>query len=320
MVFEADNPQQETDPQGGGAAVGLALNDKRRELILKRVREIPSLPEVVNKIIQLLGQPHTSAAEISKLISYDPGLTSRVLRMVNSASYGIQRQITSIQHAIMILGFNTVRGLVLSASIFKLFAGGKKSGLFDPMAYWRHSMLTAMLGRLVCKAYALPEGDEAFSAGMLHDIGKLVLHEHFTADYNLVQRLALEHHCLPHGERFLLLERQGVGTNHSDIGAQLAVKWKLPATLTEVIQHHHHPERAVLNANLTYVVALANKLSVFVEQAYDLDTMLEHLPENLKDYFSLNATEDLAFLAPHIEPSLAEVDQLLQQFSKQAES
>jgi putative nucleotidyltransferase with HDIG domain len=318
MVFKEYNPQEETPPTTGGAAIGLALNEKRRELILKRVREIPSLPEVVNKIIQLLGQPHTSAAEISKLISYDPGLTSRVLRMVNSASYGIQMQITAIQHAIMILGFNTVRGLVLSASIFKLFAGGKKSGLFDPTAYWRHSMLTAMLGRVICKAYALPEADEAFSAGMLHDIGKLVLHEHFTADYNLVQRLTAEHHGLPHGEHFLLMERQGVGTNHSEIGAQLAIKWKLPATLTEVIQHHHYPERAVLNVNLTYVVALANKLSVFVEQAYELEAMLEKLPESLKEYFSLNSAEDLAFLTPHLAPCLAEVEQLLQQFPNKA--
>src|SRR5437764_442296 len=116
-VFMADQPA--------------TTNKAKYDIILKRVGDLPALPDVVNKIVELLGKPDSSAAEVAKFISYDPGLTSKVLRMVNSAAYGFQRQISSVQHAIMILGFSTIRGLVLSASIFKLLETNPPRGM-DP--------------------------------------------------------------------------------------------------------------------------------------------------------------------------------------------
>lgn len=295
----------------GGAPL---LNEKRRDLVIKRIRDIPSLPEVVNQILEKLGKQQTPASELARLVSYDPGLSSRVLRMVNSSAYGVQRQITSIQHGIMILGFNTVRSLVLSASVFKLMGQQSvKSSLFDQQQYWRHCILTAMLGRHIAVACRLPETDEAFSAGMLHDIGKLVLHSYFTPEYQQILKAAKAQAIQPHGSKFYWLEKRLLGSTHTEIGGMLATKWKLPASLNEVIQTHHQVEKATLNPGLVNVVALANELAVGLENEQDLEAIYPQLPEFLVEYFELESADELAFLKPYIEQSRDELDELLQQ-------
>ena len=243
------------------------------DTLLNKIRDIPSLPEVVNRIIQLLGKPNTPASEIAQLIAYDPGLTSKVLRMVNSAAYGFQRQISSVQHAIMILGFNTIRGLVLSASIFKLFEKQGNTNALDQREIWEHSIITAMTARVIATHLRLPEADDAFSAGMLHDVGKMVLDVHFNQDYIRVLKAA---QGTFHGETFSELEREILGTTHAEVGSFLANKWKLPISISQVIEYHHTPEKATSCESLVYLIALANELSSVVymsEEAFQLDSI-----------------------------------------------
>ncbi|MEB3246176.1 MAG: HDOD domain-containing protein [Vampirovibrionales bacterium] len=232
-----------------------------QERVLKRVRDIPALPEVVNQIVSLLSRPNTPASEIASLITVDPGLTSRVLRMVNSAAYGIQRQITSVQHAIMLLGFTTVRGLVLSASIFKLFSGTDGQSGFDVRGFWAHSILTALISRNLAEWLKLPEIEDAFSAGLLHDIGKLVLDQHLSAEYANVLMWAKRSDINLYGPGFLDAELGVLGCTHATIGEHVARKWKLPQTLTEAIAFHHDPQHATESPALVYTVALANVLA-----------------------------------------------------------
>ncbi|MEB3206314.1 MAG: HDOD domain-containing protein [Vampirovibrionales bacterium] len=229
-------------------------------LILRRVRDIPALPKIVNQIISLLGQPNTPASEIARLITLDPGLSSRVLRMVNSAAYGIQRQITSIQHAIMLLGFTTVRGLVLSASIFKLFSGTTCSGLYL-QDFWQHCVVSALVARRLGEWLKLADFEEAFSAGLLHDIGKLVLDQYLSRDYANVLLTAKTRQIPPQANHFYDLEFSILNCTHASIGELVAHKWKLPLSLTEAIAFHHAPEKAQQFPALVHVVALANQLA-----------------------------------------------------------
>ncbi len=283
------------------------------EIILKRIRDIPSLPEVVNRIVEIMAKPNTPASEIARLISYDPGLTSKVLRMTNSAAYGFQRQISSVQHGIMILGFNTVRGLVLSASIFKMFEGAAGTSGLDHKKFWEHSMSTAIVSRLVADELRLPGMDDAFSAGMLHDIGKVVLDVYFKKYYELVLQTAQENRRPVHGDSFLQVEQHVLGTDHSEIGAFLANKWKLPMTITEVIQYHHRPHEAEHSASLVYVVALANELvrvhflhqGIF-QQSFFSQGVLEFL--NLED-------EQIMALQSRVKEELESIDELLSSLS-----
>jgi putative nucleotidyltransferase with HDIG domain len=285
------------------------------EVLLKKIRDIPSLPEVVNRIIQLLGKPNTPASQIADLIAYDPGLTSKVLRMVNSAAYGFQRQISSVQHGIMILGFNTVRGLVLSTSIFKMLASRSRSGGLDQKDLWEHSIATAMGAKVTARFLNVVEADDAFSAGMLHDVGKIVLDLYFPADYAPVVKEAKAKNIRPHGRRYLMMEKDILGMNHSEIGASLGGKWKLPVAINQVIEFHHNPDRAKLCQPLVYAVALANELVQYLgmeeDQRGDVSTFCS---PDVVQYFALDG-EMLVQLLAAIEEEFSASGDLLETFA-----
>lgn len=283
------------------------------ELVLKRIRDIPSLPEVVNRILAIIGEPHTPASQIARLVALDPGLTSKVLRMVNSAAYGFQRQISSIQHGIMILGFNTVRGLVLSASIFKLFEGHAHPGGLNHRQFWEHSLGTAVATRLMAEALRLPDADDVFSAAMLHDIGKVVLDVYFREEYQAVLQEARRLQIPMHGERFYRLEATMLGVTHADIGTFLANKWKLPLTISEVIQFHHRPQEAENCGSLVHLVALANEMAVLQYERAGVYDRTAFTPE-LVEYFALDDEQLQAFLAA-LGDDMASADELLNAIS-----
>lgn len=262
------------------------INPGSYEVILKRIRDIPSLPDVVTRILAVISKPTTPASEIARLISYDPGLTSKVLRMVNSAAYGFQRQISSIQHGIMILGFNNVRGLVLSASIFKLFEGHTHPGGLNHNEFWEHSMSTAIASRILAKKLRVPDADDIFSAAMLHDIGKVVLDIYFQQDYQMVLGHASRSSLPMHGQPFYEMEQRLLGITHTSIGSFLATKWKLPVTFTEVIQFHHEPEKAQNCQHLVYLVALANEMAVLYSKN-EGNYQREQFSPNLLEYFDM---------------------------------
>jgi HD-like signal output (HDOD) protein len=272
------------------------LNAESQQLLLRRIRDLPSLPEVVDQIVHLMAQPNTPASDIAKLIAYDPGLTSKVLRMVNSAAYGLQRQITSIQHGIMLLGFNTVRGLVLSASILKLFENESAQTTLNFRAFWTHSVLTGLTAKVITQTLKIPQTDDAFSAGMLHDIGKMVMSLYLKPQYPAVLAHAKTYNMPCHGQGFVQLERDQLGLDHPDVGKLVAQKWKLPVPITEAIGFHHQPDLAYSCSNLVYAVALANALTpAWVDDttgnilAQDRLTLPPNIDPELLNHFELDA-------------------------------
>lgn len=281
------------------------------ESLLRRVGDLPSLPDVVNRILELLVLPNTSAAQLAQLISYDPGLTSKFLRMVNSAAYGFQRQISSVQHALMILGFSTVRGVVLSASIFKMFEARKRQGL-DPTDFWRHSIATAIGARVLATKWNIKYADDAFTAGLLHDIGKMIMDYHFTADYTKVLELAQKAKIPAHGPNFLRVEQHILETDHAEIGYSLALRWKLPATLHDVIRYHHNPGQAEHAPELAYVVALANAFNHITAFNFGVFNA-EFIPEDVRTYFNYDPENPEPFeaLYKEVNEEMDGVDELL---------
>lgn len=271
------------------------FSSRSYEVVLKRIRDIPSLPDVVNKILEVLNHPSVPASEIARLVSCDPGLTSKVLRMVNSAAYGFQRQISSTQHAVMILGFSNVRGLVLSASIFKLFEGLTHPGGLNHNAFWEHSFSTAVAARLLARKLPVPGADDVFSAAMLHDIGKVVLDVYFEKDYEQVLQTAAQQKSLFHGQVFHQIESRILGVSHTDIGTYLANKWKLPVAINEVIQYHHQPDRAEHCQPLVYLVALANEMAVLHQEKFGL-YQANHFSAEILDYFNLEESQLMEYM------------------------
>lgn len=259
--------------------------------------------------------PNVPASRISELISYDPGLGSRVLRMVNSAAFGFQRHISSIQHGIMILGFNAVRGIVLSASVLKLFEGKSHPNGLNHEAFWWHSTATAVGAKFLADKLALPM-DDAFTAGMLHDMGKLVLDVHFTDFYQpvLAEGYNQNHRC--HGLAFLIREHDYLKTTHAEVGAELAAQWKLPSNIADVMRYHHTPSVAVPSHQpLVAVVAIANGLAAYLAldtaARIGIENPLADVPDDVWSILKLDPERLLPWI-PELEETLADVGQVFQ--------
>jgi putative nucleotidyltransferase with HDIG domain len=233
--------------------------------------------------------------------------------MVNSAAYGFQRQISSIQHGIMILGFNTVRGLVLSASIFKMFEGQAHQHGLNHRQFWEHSLGTAVAARLMAQTLRVPESDDVFSAAMLHDVGKVILDVYFTQNYQQVFHEARVKGIASHGSPFYNLEEELMGVTHASIGTYLATKWKLPVTITEVIQFHHTPRLAENCQPLVYLVALANEMAVLQYEKMGIYSR-EHFTEEFLEYFNLS-DDDLMHLLELLQQDMSSAHDLLHSIS-----
>jgi len=269
----------------------------KAERIRIRVRDIPSLPEIVTKVMQLVQDPRSSASQLSRIISHDPGLTTRVLRLVNSAYYGFPRQISSIQQAVTILGFTTMRGLVLSSSIFKIFS--PKNDLIKTLDYkkfWKHSLISAISSKKINNYLQFNEEDDIFSAAILHDIGKIILDQYDHENYILALREAPNPLC---SHEVLVAEEKHCEISHQNIGYVVAEGWNLPESLSEVIRYHHDPMSSLENRKLTSIVYLGN---IFSHIVLDLNIFDINLFDNgALNYLGLNEDDLLAINAEIIE-------------------
>ncbi len=204
---------------------------------LETVSTIPTLSIVIDKIARLLQNPQTSAEEVGKAITTDQALAAKVLRLVNSAFYGFPGKITTITHAVVILGFTTVKNIVLTASIFDAFAK-KKSAVseFNIEHFWMHSIGCGAASQAIAKHIGFKDKEECFIVGLIHDIGKIIVCYYFPEEFEAVFRHAKDRDGL-----FIDSEREVLGITHDEIGAIITRRWNLPANLHMVVQNHHCP-------------------------------------------------------------------------------
>src|SRR5262245_26755556 len=222
-----------TTPTDGRAAVV--------DTAIKGISHIATLPEITLKIIALVEDPSSTAQDLHKVIANDPALCSRILKVVNSAFYGLPRQIGSINRAIVLLGLNAVKNIAIAASLSKLFRGGELSPKFSARDLWIHSIATAAAGKLLCDKLKLGRPDEAFLAGLIHDIGIMV--EMQSDRHKLVEvfdQIEFGSDGVPTTD-MREVERRILGADHEAFGAALCEAWKFPKTFTAVAGHHHDP-------------------------------------------------------------------------------
>jgi len=222
---------------------------------LSSIRELPTFPTTALEVMRLASDSETSAAELSRIVSRDPSLSARILRVANSPYYGFAKRISTIEWAIVALGFETLRETVLSLTLIDLFKGAS-SKHFDPRRFWKHAIDTASGARSIAKEIKNRVPGEAYAAGLLHDIGTLVLYRFFHDDFAEIQRLVEE-------DGLLLSQAEAVvlGTSHADIGAWLAEKWNFPPHFVEAIRYHHNPGNAQINPELAAIVHVANQIA-----------------------------------------------------------
>jgi putative nucleotidyltransferase with HDIG domain len=203
--------------------------------VVGAISNIAALPEITTKINELVKDPQSTAQDLNRLVTQDPALATRILKVVNSPFYGMPGQVTSINRAIVLLGLRSVANIMIAASLGKLFQG-RPCADFSPKDLWTHSIAVATLSRLLSTYLPALDADEAFLAGLIHDIGLAVEWQVFRESFPaVVERAATGAISHLHAERAIL------GVDHQALGEALTAKWKFPHSLQTVAGHHHDP-------------------------------------------------------------------------------
>ena len=224
-----------------------------KDEVAARLRQLPSLPNVVADLLSSFSTEDVDVDSIAQQIVRDQALTARVLRVANSSFYGLQNRVGTIQEAVTILGFRAVRSMVVAVGM----SGAFRHDLcpeFDPQAYLRHGVGTALAARTLAPLAGV-NPDLAFTAGLLHDIGQLVLVGNFPTQYAAALAYRRHHDCF-----LVQAERDVLGLDHAEVGGMLAASWHFPTSLCEAVSEHHAPASAPGSslANLIHVADITS--------------------------------------------------------------
>jgi len=223
---------------------------------LEKITDLPTLPSVYFKVDKLLKDKQASIENVARLIEIDPAMSSSVLHLVNSAFYGLSTKSSSISHAMMILGFNAVKHAIVSVAVLDTLKIKEKFENFNITDFWRHSVAVAVVCRQLAEKSRLCAPEDAFIAGLLHDVGKIIMIKYFRDDFGKVWRLMLEKKI-----SFSQAEEEVASIDHVQIGAYLARKWQLPDPVVEAIACHHYYITSGQSSGLVECLMVANALA-----------------------------------------------------------
>lgn len=242
---------------------------------------IPTLPEVVLRINEVMAQPDTGCAEIGALVAEDAPLAAKVLRLANSAYYGLAGRCGTTEHAATVLGIRVMRTIVMQVSVMGMYDHLDGGDAFSVRRLWEHASLTGHLSSRIARKANVPglRPDEFFVCGLLHDVGKVVLLDGLGASYlELVKRSTAEGTALHH------TESQELGFDHSQVGALLARRWELPKMICEAIELHHAPTGQIDANQVVSLVAHADVMAHRVEDGEPLEDVFD---PRFRDLFGL---------------------------------
>ncbi len=256
--------------------------------IVKRIYEIPAFPQVIIRLGKVAEDPDSNSTDLAEVMDKDQALSAKVLRLVNSAFYSLASPVSSLRHAITLIGFNSIRSLAMSVSVRGMFPGDS-----DPIgqsAFWEHSLVVGSTCRVIAERNGLQEKDELFTAGLMHDIGILIARQHLLEEIKTVDEMVIDS-----GVTSISAEREVIGVDHTLLGSWLAEYWCLPSNLQAAIRYHHEareanaPCLAELSPNLRQVaeiVSLADDLAGRLGYPRIPGTVvdLSDLPDHLKAY------------------------------------
>ncbi len=231
--------------------------------LIRNLGDLPPLPQVAARVIRISEGSDTSSEELQNLIRTDQALSAQVLRIANSAMFGMMREVTTLTQAVLTLGFSTARAVVLASAVKNLFTRGP-AGLQERLL-WEHALVTALTGSAFAKAMHFPEPEEVFLAGLMHDIGKSVMALKFPERYGPLLKDLQQEGDGP------ALELKTFGFDHTTVGEALLRSWEIAEGFQEVARWHHDPFQASAEyRRLTALVALGNRM------AADLQVGLDH--------------------------------------------
>ncbi|MBN2724795.1 MAG: HDOD domain-containing protein [Deltaproteobacteria bacterium] len=289
-----------------------AIDPRVIRTVKRSIANMPGMSGTFNATLSLLSNPSTNVKIIAQAVERDQVLAARVLRLVNSPFFGLERQVTGIRQAVILLGFNTIRQLIWSFGINKTVIELSSKYQFDMDQFWNHSISTAVLGRRISNSIPGSDSESAFAAGLLHDIGKMVLYMAFKDTYHNVHREAQTSFT-----DLCTLEKEKIGITHPQAGYILGLKWNFPQQILNCILFHHNVPPASDTTslvkllepdqyNLLEITSLSNVVSSYIgfglgtptdsEIYWSKVTISVHCPE-----YAPPRNESIAFLKQEIE-------------------
>lgn len=275
-----------------------AHEEPNLENVVRRIEEVATLPQVALKVIEVAGNPNAGAADLRRSVECDPSLSARILRCVNSAAYALRCQVTSLQQAISLLGFDQVRNLAITASVSELSRSTEAIGPYRRTELWRHMVSVGICSRLVATRQRLSNFEEVFLAGLLHDLGIILEDQQCHALFREVIA------ALTPARTLCEVEHSILGFDHTALGGAVAEVWKFPPGVLAAIRHHHSSlERGAPHASTVHCVELANLICT-VKGTPSVGVKLLTVPRTAMNALGLGK-EDVKILVADLDHELA---------------
>ncbi len=275
--------------------------------IQKAIRDFPDFPVGSQRILQLINEPEVDYEELEKAMRYDPGLTANVLRLVNSAQFGVKRTIESLHRAFVLLGEKRIFELVMTHVSSKLFDVEMRGYQLQPQDFLRHSLWVAVGAEQFAKTLDLQTSETLFTAGLLHDVGKLVMDPFLVQERETMQAVAAD----VSEDSFEQREKAVFGINHNEAGAMLFEHWNLPPEIAAAIRYHHTPEDAPDHQQLVKVVHIADMQAYVESVGTGIEGVHYHLSQQAFEDLDL-AEETVEYVASQTVDQMKEIMQLLE--------
>jgi len=271
------------------------LKESIRKKLLN-IGTLPSVPQIITEVSQMLDSDRTSAADLCKVISHDQGIVTKILAVANSPLYGLPRRVSTIEFAVIIIGFEHIRNILVALSLVEAFKT-KNTPDWNQNAYWVHSLLTATAAKRIADDLHYPKSGEVFTAGLLHDLGLVVLQRYLNPEFKNILS-AVESDQISH----FGAEENTLGFTHQDIGVFLLERWNFPPYISEAVLYHHKPSLAEKGRVLASLIHLADYMTQRLSiGAFDWDNNFE-LDENIIDILGFGSMQYLEEFILGYEP------------------
>ena len=284
------------------------------EDIVKQIGALPPLPGTAMRLISVINEPRSTVEDIVEAIRYDQAITAAVLRLCNSAYFGLSRKVTSLHEAMLCLGTVKVLQMVMSVHTTALLKKEQAGYGLEPGTLWRHSVAVALASAAVTQRLKYPNAGLAFTAGLLHDIGKVVLNEYVGGAFaEIVRRVGDEHLSFQEAESKVL------GFSHEEIGAMVAKRWELPESIERCIRYHHTPSELIPPDPLVDTVYLANCVCLIFGVGLGEDGLFYRADEEVMERCGLKEP-DLEVIGAQVMIDLRRVEQIFEDADKNVDA
>ena len=254
--------------------------------VVGQLQDLPTLPTIVTEVLRIYDDPNSTSKDFAQVFSRDQAMSLNILKLVNSSYYSLSRKITSVIHAINLLGYNEVRRLALSISVIKLFPGKISLSSFSHKEFWIHSLATGIASEVLATKIKLPRREDAFICGLIHDVGKLILEQYWHERFEEILRI-VSVRKIP----FYVAEEKTFGYNHTYIGMKAVRKWSLPEIFYYGVRFHHNPGRTEDCAEFVATIHAADHLVKRMKLGNSGDSIVPQLKEPARSLFAFTDGE-----------------------------